>query len=224
MADYGKLKEIDETIKRLYPNNAVLDGIVDDEIYANTTPKILWVLKESNITTPETTYKNGWFGLNDYLREDITEYSDWQRTWGLVLEISDAILHNAQEWENDVPLIDRLLKEEIIKKIAVINIKKTGGGSNSDQLELDNFYEKDKKIILAQIEAIAPDIIINASRVISLFDDLKTTVKQKGPYNFLVAKCKCGIIIDAYHPNNRILTHKRYFEIVRDCIKAVTKI
>jgi hypothetical protein len=224
MADYGKLKEIDEKIKGLHPNDAVLDGIVDDEIYENekiTPKKILWVLKESNITTPETTYKDGWFGLNDYLRENITEYHDWKRTWGLVMEISDAILHNAQDWEEEVPLVDRLLKEDVIKKIAVINIKKSGGGADSDQGIINASYKDNKGIIFDQIHAIAPDIIINASRVDALFNDIKIGGSQK-VYQFDVAKFNDGIIINAYHPNQISITHKRYFELVRDCIKTVS--
>jgi hypothetical protein len=221
MADFNKLKKLDEKIKGLYPNNAVLDGIVDDELYEKTTPKILWVLKESNITTPETTYKNGCFGLNDYLREDVTGYSDWQRTWGLVMEISDAILHNAQDWKNEVPLIKRLLEEGIIKKIAVINIKKNGGGASSEQETINDHYQKNKSIIMEQINAIAPDIIINASRVKALFSELKTG-ESRQINQFEVAKYHSGIIIDAYHPNQRDFSHERYFELVRDCIKAIS--
>jgi hypothetical protein len=223
MADYDKLIELDEKIKERYKNNAVLDGIVnfDKFIDMETNPKILWILKESNIANPETAYKNGCFPLNESLNEDISKHSNWKRTWELVMEISDAILHNAQDWQDEVPLIDRLLKEEVIKKIAVINIKKTGGGAGSDQKVINDFYQKDKDIINEQISAIAPDIIINASRVDALFNDLKIS-ESKRIDQFDVAKFYGGIIINAYHPNQYNFSHKRYFELVRDCIKMVS--
>jgi hypothetical protein len=220
MADYEKSIKIDGLIKERYPNNAVLDGIVNFNKFVETTPKILWVLKESNISSPETAYKKGVFALNESLNEDITKHSNWKMTWELVIEISDAIIHNAQNWQDEVPLIEKLLKEEIIKKIAVINIKKSGGGTFSDQKVINDFYQKDKDIILAQIKAIVPDIIINGSRVEALFDDLKTG-KSQPVFQFDVAMFKNGIIINAYHPNQRDFSHERYFELVRVCIKKI---
>jgi hypothetical protein len=220
MSDDYKLVELDEEIKKRYPHHAVLDGIVNIDKFNVQTKKILWVLKESDILD-ENVYKNGFFQLNDSLNEGVTNHGNWQRTWGLVMEISDAILHNAQDWEEEVPLIERLLKEEIIKNIAVINVKKTGGGSNSDQNIINDFYNNDKCIIKAQITAIEPDIIINASRVKALFNDLKIGDSQK-VRQFEVAKFNGGIIIDAYHPNQRSLSHKQYFELIRDCIKTVS--
>jgi hypothetical protein len=218
MTDFSRLKEIDEQIKARYPKNAILDGIVSEDEFNIITPKILWILKESNITDPSI-FKNGWWGLNDYLREDVTAYPKWKSTWGLVMEISDAIIHNAQNWNDEVPLIDKLKEEAIIKKIAVINIKKTAGDATSDQGEINSFYKKDKDIILAQIQAISPDIVINCSRVVELFDDIKTDTAQKiGP--FIVAKSNFGIVIDALHPNQRDLPHEKYFEHIRDCIKS----
>jgi hypothetical protein len=137
------------------------------------------------------------------------------------MEISDAILNKAQNWEEEVPLLDQLIKEDTIKKISVINIKKSGGGSVSNQHVINDAYDKDKDIIMAQIDAIAPDIIINASRVDALFNDIKIGESQL-VQPFSVAEFKGGIIIDAYHPNQKDFPHKRYFELVRDCMKAVT--
>jgi hypothetical protein len=218
MVDFSKLKELDEQIKARYPEYAVLDGIVSEDEFNNITPKILWILKESNIVDLSI-FKNGWWKLRDFLWEDITEYSKWKNTWGLVMEISDAIIHNAQNWYDDVPLTDKLKEEGVIKKIAVVNVKKTGGIASSDQREINSFYKKDKDIILAQIQAISPDIIINGSRVTELFNDIKTDTDQPiGP--FAVAKSNSGIVINAFHPNQREISHEEYFKYIRDCIKS----
>ena len=221
MANYDKLIEIDGIIKQRYPDNVVLDGIINFEKFnkIEIKPKILWILKETHVSTSEA-YKNGVFELNASLDENITLHANWKSTWGLVMEISDAIIHDAQIWEDEVPLIERLLKEEVIKQIAIINVKKTGGGAESDQSIINEFYQKDKDIIMAQIEAISPDIIINASRVNALFDDLRIIDKRQ-INQFDTAKFKNGIIINAYHPNQRNFSHKQYFELVRDCIKAM---
>jgi hypothetical protein len=152
------------------------------------------------------------------------------------LEISWAIMENAQSWEDEVTVGEQLLKEGLMKQLAIIEVKKTFGGGNSDQRVIDSYYEKDKDIIFAQIEAIEPDFIINGSGVKALFNALKNG-ESKEIAQFQVAKCKCKngkecIIINAYHPAFRHIekdgeilygekAHERYFELIRDCIKQI---
>ena len=215
MANYDRLIELDEKIKERYPNKVVLDGVVNHNIFIKKSPKILWILKEANAS--EDAFKNEVFELNASLDEDVTAHDNWKSTWGLVMEISYSIFHKAKVWEEEVPLVDVLAKEGTIKNIAIINVKKPGGGSVSDQGVINEYYKKDKDIILAQIEAIAPDIIINCSRVDALFNDIRTTEPNK-VNQFYIANFKNGIIINAYHPNNREIKHEQYFINIRDCL------
>ena len=230
MANYSiikeKLKELDEEIRTRYPNS-ILDGIIDweNESYELFEPKILWILKEANMKGPDD--------LSDYLCNYIkTKDSSFRATWKFVLEITNAIIKNAQDWENEVTVGNVLLEEGLLKKIAVINIKKSGGGGRSDMSVINDFYDQDKDIIHRQIQYLAPNIIINASGVDVLFD----TLKKGECYNvgvFKVAKQENGIILNVYHPNFRKIkkedemlygenAQKYYFELIRDCIKVIT--
>jgi len=56
-------------------------------------------------------------------------------------------MSNAQIWEDEVPEGEILLKEGFMKQLAVIEIKKIFGGGNSDQNDINSYYEKDKDII-----------------------------------------------------------------------------
>jgi hypothetical protein len=222
---YEKLKELDKEIKFRYPEKPVFDGIVDfyDDNFNKAKKKILWILKEANMRNWEGEYLD----LSEHLRTMDSKHGSFKTTWRLVLEISYAIMENAQNWEDDVTVGEVLLKEGLMKQLAVIEVKKTFGGGDSDQGEIDTYYKKDKDIILAQIEVIEPDFIINGSGVIALFDDLKNG-ESKEITPFKVAKCKYkngkeAIILNVYHPNLRgKIKPKQYFELVRDCIKAVS--
>jgi len=133
----------------------------------------------------------GWWSLNISLCEDINAHSHWKRTWGLVMEISYAI----------------------------INVNKTSGTSKSNYKVIDAHYRDNKDIISGQIDAISPNIIINCSGVHKLFNDIKKGEKQPiGP--FYVAESVYGIIINAYHPNQRILKKEKYFEYIRECLNV----
>jgi hypothetical protein len=236
MVCYEKLKEIDEEIKARHPEKYVLDGIVDidGDGFDKADPQILWILKEANMRN----YPKNAFDLSEHLREIESRHSSFRTTWKLVLEISFAVMKKAQIWKNDVPEGRILLKEGFMRQIAVIEVKKSFGGGKSDQTDIDDYYEKDKDIILAQINAIEPDFIINGSRVEKLFNDLKVGESKEILPPFKAAKCKYksgknGIIINVLHPAFRYIekdgdllkgedAHEYYFELVRDCIKAVS--
>jgi hypothetical protein len=233
---YRKLKELDEEVKTRHPEKYVLDGIVDidGDGFDKAEKKILWILKEANMRN----YPENYFDLSGHLREMDVRHPSFRTTWKLVLEISFAVMKRAQIWKNDVPEGEILQKEGFMKQLAVIEVKKLFGGGQSGQTDIDNYYEKDKDIILAQIDAIEPDFIINGSRVEKLFNDLKTGESKEIVHPFKVAKCKYkngkdGIIINVLHPAFRYIkkggellkgeaAHEYYFELVRDCIKEIS--
>jgi len=220
MGTVMKLKEIDEQIKTRYPGKVILDGIVDPETFEKMETKILWILKETN-GFGENLEKNGWWSLNESLYEDVGNHTNWKRTWGLVMEITYAIIHKARNWE-EVPLLAHLKdKDNTIRQIAVINVKKTPGNSKSNYKKIKANYHSNKYIILGQIEAISPNVIINCSGVNELFNDLKTG-KEQPIAPFYAAKSEYGIIINAYHPNQKTLAKEKYFENIRDCINLIS--
>ena len=163
------LKKFDEEIKLKYSGKVIFDGIVDwdNDSYENSETKILWILKEANMKAPDD--------LSEFLFKFITpKHTSFKSTWGFVLEITNAILTKAHDWENDVTIGHILLtRDKLLEKNAVINIKKIGGTGRSNNSDILKYYNNDKDIIFKQIEYLSPDIIINASGVNNLFDTLK---------------------------------------------------
>jgi hypothetical protein len=137
--------------------------------------------------------------LND--SKELCRYSRWKATYGLVAKISSGLLNN--KWDEDA---DRLVKvENILQKIAVININKLGGKEKSSISKLrkaaKEFYSQ---YILEQIKALDPDIVILGGTAEVLPEED-------------IAKHKW---IPAYHPGQRKIKHKQYYDRIVKRLKG----
>ena len=98
----------------------------------------------------------------------------------------------------------QFLKDEALKSIAYINVKKLPGHKSSYYKTIHNAYDKHKDILLKQIEYINPDIIIGGSTLGLFINDLglsrKDIVNHRG-LNYFLKDNK--IFIEAYHPAQR---------------------
>lgn len=109
--------EWEQTVSE-YKGKFVRDGIINEILYKDTSPKILFITKEPN--NPKQTRGN---------------YREW---WGD--GVKSPFSYRIAEWSygilNDFPKYDEVWKENRIHKsiqqIAFINIKKSGGAGNSD--------------------------------------------------------------------------------------------
>ena len=146
------LTEIDYTDKSIN-----VDGIINSEKYAKVKTRILWVLKEPN-STESWTYQ-------DYLSiADIETKKDTKANI-LVYPIFRKIIYasygllNNKEYAN-LPVAEEKEVYSIGEEIAYINIKKTGGGAQSNDKEIQDSYNENEELLLKQIEEYKPNILI----------------------------------------------------------------
>ncbi|HMG83340.1 MAG TPA: hypothetical protein VK559_09935 [Ferruginibacter sp.] len=136
----------------------ILDGVVDIESYNNCSPKILWVLREFNNVEGEIN------NLREVLSNLKTPYgikAGYGSTYEAVIYISNGIINN-QEYLDISDIKDEPDLVDVLKKIAVINIRKVANfwGTRTHFPTLDKAFLDYKHIIKKQIEDINPDIII----------------------------------------------------------------
>ena len=137
----------------------VPDGIIDKKQYVCAPYKILWILKETNGQDFELAWALGYQAKQK-------NWGGFHKTYRRVVQISSAILE--KNWDS---MSDAKQKfPVIIPQIAVININKTGGTSKSKHKEILAYYNQNKQLLMRQIKAINPDIIINANQVNEMFD------------------------------------------------------
>jgi hypothetical protein len=196
------------------------DGIVDAETwYLNSLqndPKILVLLKEAyhspkgeKIMLME---ENGNYDLVSELKES----GPWNSIWKRVAEWSYGISNTTA---SKICRYKPLTKEEAkqwLRRIAVVNIKKSGGSSNTDMQQIIQYAEDDKTEIKHQIEIIDPDIIVcgyTFEALNSIYDNQIN--KKSSDYNDnWFYRIDNRLVIDYYHPANRYPALLKYYGIV----------
>jgi hypothetical protein len=208
--DESKLKDLNEKFKE---RNGVLksDGIVNISEYVKANKNILWVLKEANWDSKSDVDMINFF-------QDITAYSKWKRTYKLIIQVSWSILNGYVTYDK-VPNLSDIM--DVMGKIALININKIGGQAESDGKIISESYFKNKDLLLKQVEVINPNVIINCSGVYNFYKDIIIESYEKiQSSNFVSGKTKHGFIINAYHPNQRRISHVKFYDsIMNHCNK-----
>ena len=204
----------------------IIDGKVEPEKYDNSSIRILWVLKEANVSP------------DDVEKEiDICEgfRSDWHiknalsvPTFRRMIYATYGILNPQIEWVN-VPFANAEAYG-VIKQVAYININKYPAGSKSTYSAIKNAYNINKDEILGQIKYLNPDIIIfgNTLQYFEPIDlksigwDILESNKQyvEDTFNtafYLVSKDK--LCINAYHPSYPRITDKIYWYEIKKAVE-----
>lgn len=168
------------------------DGIIDPETYAAESRKILWVLREPNGSD---------FDYLKYLRNP-TVYRRWKASFGLVVQVSHAILNphsRGQPLSNPARLV-----HDIMPRIALINLKKTGGKSRIHPHQFLAHALSNQQKILEQMIEINADMVIFAGTKRYLLPETIQALKEQLK--------KPVILLSAYHPNQKRIPHKVYVE------------
>lgn len=197
----------------------VFDGIVNEQKYQNSEIKIMWVLKD-----PNSTGEYGSYDLREAINTLKCEYGvrkEWGKTFNNIIYVTHGILNNAK-WEdipypkNEPDIVD------VLQNIAYINIKKIGGGAKSKDKEINEHYQKHKRLLLEQINEFNPDVVIFGSTYDYFKEDLK--LNQMNIFGSCHATAKDNrIYLAAYHPNAR-MRQKDYFNDIITAYTAFKKV
>ncbi len=134
----------EEKLFREWPkeqNNFNKDGIVNEKYYLNSSPKILFLLKEVNS-------KEGGFDLREFLR-DGGRPQTWDNIARWVYGIRNS--HREIEWKEVEKIKTKVDRQEQLKSICVINLKKSSGGHTSDNSEVRKYAKEYKKYLDRQL-------------------------------------------------------------------------
>ena len=129
----------------------VPDGAVSEQDYLETCPKIAFILKETNEPGDP-------FDLRQFLRDGA--YERWQ-TWNNVARWVHGIRYLPSE---AIGLIstkkDKGYRMEMLRGIVAMNLKKSPGGSSTNDAKLETVTRADAEYIKRQYVLYDPDITI----------------------------------------------------------------
>lgn len=192
----------------------ISDGCVDESLYFRCPIKILWILKE-----PYDDDRGGWHLMKDFIgvRGIHGEFENTKSTWQPIVYSSITILHD-QIWENIDYINDDPEICEVLKQVAVINVKKIPGGKRTpDTQPLHDAYRQHGELLREQIALLSPNIIIGGNTLHILLSDFGLTEDLKqGDVNcpFYIDKSN-RLWIDAYHPAQSTIKRKLYVDLIR---------
>lgn len=121
------------------------DGIIDEKAYAGARPKVLFVLKEANSDEK--------VDLRGFLRKRLR-----YPTWFVLARWAAGFLRGFPSYEEIGR--SRSLLHESLTRVAVINLKKVGGGAKSDPKAINAFAYLARDLLARQIREIHPDIVV----------------------------------------------------------------
>ncbi|MFC1536160.1 hypothetical protein ACFL4H_02185 [Candidatus Neomarinimicrobiota bacterium] len=215
----------------------VKDGVIDFDIWKPQAPKVLFVLKDTNQHRGSLIQLLSEPYHEDH-RPEITNHnkrtrkirSDLRYTW---LNISRWAFGIERIWDNN-PILDwkeidnksEWYQEEQdylgwmneLKKIAVINLKKTPGKEAAKPAELQNAYDDYGDLLWKQINLIDPNVIIfcSVSNYIvtdEIISGLRTNwEKTKQGFSYFETHKK--LFIQYWHPNARYPHNMMFFSLM----------
>ena len=191
------------------------DGIMNTSLYSLEKIKILWILRE---TDGPFNPKN-WWGRKNYLNKNLNPFdSDNEKgskrhTWEPVAKICYKILNN-KETKNEYELASAL------ERIAIINLKKTSGGSKITKEFTETVNKQENRdIFITQIKRIKPDVIICGNTLNKIkaseinFREVKgisfSSKAMKKNHYFCF---KNVVFINIYHPSNTSIKEEEYID------------
>lgn len=194
MVDRSELEKIREDIRRC---SGIPDGPVCLDRYLTAPRRIVWVLREVNSSDRD-------WELPDLLCNHLFESSRWYCTYGLVAKVSRALLQCPVP--EQLPSTSASEAAGFLRDVAVINVKKTGGGRRINQPSLAQGARAFRQIVVRQLEALDAHILIAA-----------------GTSRFLPDLNLRARIVRTYHPGQSRLTHAAFYESLVGVLGAVVR-
>jgi len=128
----------------------VADGVVDEDAYHASTPRLLFVLKEVNDPG------GGEWDLRQFILE-----GGRAQTWDNVTRWVEGVrqLPSDAPW-NALKNISKERRRKALRSIVAVNLKKSPGGHTTDPAALATIAAEDKAFLKRQFSLYEPDLVI----------------------------------------------------------------
>ncbi|HOE05184.1 MAG TPA: hypothetical protein PLZ52_08215 [Bacteroidales bacterium] len=203
----------------------IKDGIINVELYKNSIPKVLWILKEGNVSEEDKNKERNI--CNEINNGQHIDNALGIPTFRKMIYATYGIFNPDVSWE-EIPLANNLESYNTFKNVGYININKMPGGQKSDYQIIQDAYLKYESFIIKQIIDMKPNIIIFGGtyqfftyEACAIFGFDTRNVEKKYLQNGTVASIEVSnekLVIDAYHPAYFRVSDKNYWYGIREAV------
>ncbi len=197
-----ELQELYSSYKSLNPSEHFVPcGVVSEEAYEASCPKLVCVLKEPN----DPDQHPGW-RIDTFLEKQVKKGSSGQsiyRMWQVVGIWSYAI-HNGFPRYGDINTVQ--ISAQGLNCIGMTNLKKSGGGGTSNYHDILEYAKKTVPLWKSELEIMGPDIILCCGTFRIVTDLIGLQRRQtKAGLLYSVWKRDDGdsLLLQIYHPASR---------------------
>lgn len=181
----------------------------------------MWVLKEPYDETEGGCPSGGGWNLFDAFDNG----NAWaNRTWRPIIYAMYG-LFNGKHWQDMDWIRDNKQMAKVLKRIAYLNISKMPALTQTDDGRLQELYALWRPVLLRQIEVYDPQAIVFGNTFRYFKEDLTPDAAQPdrvyGSNAFSTYARRGRLLIDAYHPNQRILSREAYVDGLIDIISGL---
>lgn len=175
----------------------VSDGILVERVWKNTSPKIMFLLKES-------TKRSGW---SDIAGSPISvRHGDNPRFWPNVVRWKHAVFGACKkgivpEFPDLNETYEYRYNDGMLDEIAYVNVKKELGEVKSDDNAIARIALENKEALASQIDTISPEIVFCCYTFRAYKNIYHTEHMAELAYGLRGHRDR--IVIDFYHPANR---------------------
>ena len=196
----------------------IYDGVVDIDHYLASKPKMLWILKEPVDEVENGVPSGGGWSMTKHVLS-VGKF-DNKPPFAPIAYVTYSVFNNFLKYrEMDYATEDPKIVASV-KNIAYINVSKMPASSSSDMKVIGHWYEKNRQLLLKQIEVIAPDIIIGGYTLPLFFNDLGLKRENFNPEKTASFCRQDGrLYIDAYHPSQWSMVDKDVY--VNDIVAII---
>ena len=227
--DATELKHKQEVIHRLISRIAeenhlsnsdlqpVYDGIYSVDEYVKTHPRIMWILKEPyDDYDDDGTYGGGWELYSALDNNNAWTNRTWQPMTYVTYGIQNKLHWQDMDWIRDDPsMIDSL------KKVVLLNLSKLPNRPTSDNGYVQEQYNAYwRTVVLKQIENYDPNVIIFGNTFYMMQEDfpMQKRLENNGNPFMNIFECENRLLIDAYHPNQKMINRELYVNSIIDAV------
>ena len=185
----------------------VIDGAVDAARYAAAPTRLVWLLREPNVSAAWDTGGDR-RDLRRFCRERLFAYPRWAATGAALVRTSQVLLHGDDPglWE---PGGARRFAD-VLRDVAVVNVNKFGGGSVHRPAALKNAAAESARPLADQLAALAPQVLLLAGTAGVLppaFWSAWAGLTEEPPLPATVGDCRVVVLP---HPAQTSITHRSY--------------
>lgn len=201
----------------------VKGGLINEDIYLASKIKIVSLMKEPNDPPKDGKEIKNWSLPEDLKKNIDNEHFKGRQMWKV---LGTWIYAMQNQFGYYIDIYNNSNASEGLKYLGVTNLKKSGGGANSNNNIIREYAERSKELWTDELKIMAPDIVMCAgtygiiSKIIDLSDNkcLKSGVRYGSS-----PELPKMLFVDFYHPGYRVRPYMMY-AYLKEAFKELHKI